>query len=151
MIKPSKEKSEGSLEETRVVLGWLYNTRTLCVSLPNPKFIAWTKTIQDIISKYKTKAKNLETLMGRLNHTASIIPLARHFLARTMYFYSNINAFARYQLCPNIHDDLKLHMRILQKARKGILMNLLTYCEPTHIYLTAACEIGMGSFISKGR
>ena len=30
-------------------------------------------------------------------------------------------------------------------------MNLLTYREPTLIYLTDACEIGMRDFISKGR
>ena len=42
-------------------------------------------------------------------------------------------------------------MRILQKARKGILMNLLTYHEPTRIYLIDACDIGIGGFSSKGR
>ena len=42
-------------------------------------------------------------------------------------------------------------MRIIRKAHKGILMNLITYCEPTRIYLTDACKIGMGGFSSKGR
>ena len=55
-----------------------------------------------------------------------------------------MNAFDWYQLRPNICNDKKLHMRILQKARTGISMNLLIYHEPTHIYLTDACEIGMG-------
>ena len=87
MIDPSKAKDEGSLEDFKVVLGWVYNTRTLCVSSPDSKFIAWTKTIQDILSKDKTKAKNLETLIVRLNHTASIIPLARHFLAIIRFFH----------------------------------------------------------------
>ena len=120
MIYPSKAKAERSLEEIKSVLGWVYNKHILCVRLPDLKFIAWTKTIQDILSKDKTKANNLETLIVRLNHAASIIPLARHFLARIHFFQSKINAFSWYQLRPNIHDDLKLYMRILQKARKGI-------------------------------
>ena len=68
----------------------------MCVSLPEPKFIALTKTIQDIISKDETKAKNLETIIGRLNHTALIIPLARHLLARIGFFHSKMNTFAWY-------------------------------------------------------
>ena len=151
MIETSKSKSEGSLEEIKVVLGWVYNTLTLCVSLPDPKFISSTKTIQGILSKDKTKSKNLETLIERLNHTASIIPSERHFLAIIRYFHSMMNDFSRYQFGPNIRDDLKLHIRILQNAHKGILMNLLTYLEPTRINLTDACKVGMGGFSSKGR
>ena len=82
MIEPSKEKSEGVLEEIKVVLVWVYNTCTLFVRLTETKFISWTKSIQDIISKEETKAKTLETLIVRLNHTSSIIPLAIYFLCK---------------------------------------------------------------------
>ena len=51
MTKPSKSKSERALEEIKVVLVWVYNTRKFCVGLPEPKVIVWTKTIQDILSK----------------------------------------------------------------------------------------------------
>ena len=85
MTKPSKAKAEGALEEIKVLLRWLYNTRTFCMSLPYPKFISYTKTIQDILSKYETKANNLKTLIERLNNTSTIIPLARHLLARIRF------------------------------------------------------------------
>ena len=119
MIYPSKAKSEGALEEIKVVLGWLYNTHAFWLILPEPKFTSWTNTIQDILSKDKKKAKNLETLMGRLNCTASIVPLARHFLEGIRSFHSKMNAFAWYRLRPNIREDLKLHMSILQKSHKA--------------------------------
>ena len=151
MIDPSKAKDEGAFEDIKVVLGWEYNTRTLCVSLHNPKFISWTKTIQEILSKDETKSNNQETLIGRLNHTAFIMILARHFLAIIRFFHSKINAFASYRLWTKICDDLKLYMGILQKARKVIPTNLLTYLEPARIYLTGACKIGIGGFGSKGR
>ena len=138
MIKTSKAKSEEAIEDIKVVLGWVYNTRTLCVRLLGAKFIAWAKTMQDILSKFKTKVKNLETLMGRLNYIASIVPLARHLLAIIMYSNSKTNAFPWYQLRPNICNDMKLHMRIPHKSHRGIWMNLLTYHKPTHIYLTYA-------------
>ena len=101
--------------------------------------------------KRRKKAKNLETLIGRLNHTESIIPLARHLLARIRLLHSKMNAFNWYRLRPNICDNLKLHMSIIQKSRKGILMNLLTYRELTCIYLTDACKIGIGGLSSKVR
>ena len=66
------------------------------MSLPEPKFISWTKNIQDVLSKDETKVKNLKILIGRLNHTASIIPLARHFLAIIRFFHSKMNAFSWY-------------------------------------------------------
>ena len=135
----------------KAVLEWVYNTCKLCVILPKLKFISWTKTIHDILTKDETKAKNLETIIGRLNHTASIIPLARHFLTRVSFFHSKMNDLSWYQLRPNIRNRLKLHMRILHKARKGLLMKLIAYREPTRIYITDVCKIGMGGFSSKGR
>ena len=60
-----------------------------------------------------------------------------------------MNAFDHYQLQPKTCDNLKIHMRILQKAHEGILMNMLTYRKPTRVYLTNACEICMGGFSSK--
>ena len=62
--------------------------------LPDTKFIACKKTIQDILSKDEKTSKNLEALIGRLNNTASIIPLARHFHAIIRYFHSKMNALA---------------------------------------------------------
>ena len=114
MIEPTKAKYEGASEEINIVLGRVYSTRTLCVSLPGPKFIAWTKTIQDILSKDGTNANNFELLIGRLNHKASIIPLERHLFTRIRYFKLKINAFSRYLLWTNICNDLKLHMKISQ-------------------------------------
>ena len=126
IIEQSKVKAEGVLEEIKIVLGWLYNTRTLCVILTETKFIAWTKNIQDILSKDEIKANNLEMLIGRLNHTALIILLARHFFSRIRYFHSEMNAFAWYQLSTNSGENLKLYMWILLKSHQGILINLLT-------------------------
>ena len=39
IIEPPKAEAEGALEKIKVVLGWVYNTHTLCVSLPNTNFL----------------------------------------------------------------------------------------------------------------
>jgi hypothetical protein len=46
MIARGKLTAEGGLSEMKMILGWLFNFRTLIVSLPDHKFIAWTTAIQ---------------------------------------------------------------------------------------------------------
>ena len=46
----SKLISEGGLEETKQMLGWLYNTRCLLISLPDSKTFAWIDSITNMIA-----------------------------------------------------------------------------------------------------
>jgi hypothetical protein len=52
------------------------------IALPRNKFVAWTNAIETLLNMDKITHKELETLIGRLNHVGFIIPLARHFLGR---------------------------------------------------------------------
>lgn len=45
MIAKDKLIAEGGLSETKMILGWLFNFRTLTIFLPDHKFIAWTTAI----------------------------------------------------------------------------------------------------------
>jgi hypothetical protein len=74
--------AEGTPEEIQAVLGWSIDTRRLLLSLPTNKFDAWMLDIKQISSAGKTTFGNLDTTVGRLNHAAYVIPLARHFLNR---------------------------------------------------------------------
>jgi hypothetical protein len=62
--------AEGTLEEEKLVLGWLVNTRNLTLSLPKDKFENWTSEINKLLTKKRVKHKNLECLIGHLNHVA---------------------------------------------------------------------------------
>jgi hypothetical protein len=56
--------------------------QNLTISLPLDKNDKWTSDIQKII-EYKGSSHNqLESLLGRLNHVANIMPMFRHFLGR---------------------------------------------------------------------
>jgi hypothetical protein len=69
---PSKQK---------IVLGWLIDTRRLTIELPVEKHWAWVGTIIDLIGQDLVSHKELEQLIGHLNHASFTIPMARHFLS----------------------------------------------------------------------
>jgi hypothetical protein len=82
MVAKDKLLDEGSLSETKVILGWLFNFRTLAVCLPDHKFIAWTTAIQKMIMLKCTTLKDLDTTIGQMGHVGFVIPWVYHFLSR---------------------------------------------------------------------
>jgi len=82
LISYTKMLAEAAMSETKTALGWLLNTRTLQVSLPDSKFIGWTHSINQTLGLTFIDSRALETLVGRLNHAASILHAMRQFLNR---------------------------------------------------------------------
>ena len=74
MITEDKMLAEGALTEQKIIQGWLYDTRRLLISLPKQKHIAWSNQINQVISAQVVSYKDLELIVGRLNHAAYIIP-----------------------------------------------------------------------------
>ena len=74
-----KLMAEGRPEEIKTVLGWTIDTRRLEISLPSDKYHAWLGDIQGVRKTGRCPYPLLETLVGRLNHTAYVLPNARHF------------------------------------------------------------------------
>jgi hypothetical protein len=74
MIARNKLTAEGGLLETKMILGWLFNFRTLIVSLLDHKFITWTAAIQKMVTSKHTTSKGLETTIGRMGQVGFIIP-----------------------------------------------------------------------------
>jgi hypothetical protein len=70
------------MEEQKTVLGWIINARSLRIALPEHKHHKWGKEIQRIIGLPKVKVKDLETILGCLNHMACIYNPMRRFLGR---------------------------------------------------------------------
>jgi hypothetical protein len=86
-----KEKLEkGRPKEIQVVLGWTTNTRALQASLPYAKQRAWDKDINQLIEAGGTNCRDLRKMLGRLNHAATVLPLARLYLGR---FYAKLKRF----------------------------------------------------------
>ena len=142
---------EGRLEEIKVVTGWGIDTRRFLIFLPEDKEQAWSVSIQNIINKQHSTYKEIESLIGRLNHCGYIIPTARHFLhpIRNMLNHSpqrrNISVTTLEQ------TYLKLWQRFLNYAKGGISINNIVYRRPTHIRWDDSCPIGIGGISLSGR
>ena len=150
-LKQSKVTAEGALEEIKTILGWVFDTRRLKVSLPQDKYKAWSSTIESILQKGTANQKELETMIGRQTHAAAIMPMARHFICRIRYAQSKMNyPNQEYKLKKHVLEDLRLALDVLDTASKGISMNLLTFRLPSIGYFVDACEHGLGGWNSWG-
>jgi len=158
LLAPDKLEAEGRPSERQVVLGWMVDTRTLTVSLPRDKFLAWQSDLASSVKERATTLQSLESLIGRLNHASFLIPLGRHFLnglrekipssrrkgARTW-------ASKKVRFSADDVEDLRLWQKFLAKTADGISMNLLTIRRPTHIAWSDSCPFGIGGYTLKGR
>ena len=98
------------MEGKKVVLGWLLNTRELLIHLPLNKFLRWTKDILATISQSVVNGKELETIVGRLNHVAMAMTQMRHFLNRLRHLtYVALSCkWGKAKLTENVREDLIL-------------------------------------------
>ena len=151
----SKLAEEGTLAEQFVLLGWKINLRLLVISLPRDKFLVWSQDIYEVLKAKHATFQALDSIVGRLNHAAAALPLARYFLNRIRRAaYRNEPNDVRQKtnkkikwLSKSVLADLQLFSSyILPKLHEGISLNLLTFRRPTHIFWSDACPSGLGGF-----
>jgi hypothetical protein len=151
----SKLAEEGMLSESAIVLGWKINTRSLLLSLPPDKFNSWSLDIKGILANKKATQEELEMLIGRLNHAAGALPIARYFLNRIRHaastsFGASITNTPKKKIKwlpkPTLQDLHLFHNVFLPKIHSGININLLTYRRPFHILFSDACPQGIGGY-----
>ena len=151
-IADDKNDAEGAAEEEKVVLGWSLNTRTLDIKLPYHKYKAWSSQLRSFILRQSTNAKDIQSLLGRLENIAIIIPMFGHFLNNIRHTEIMATQSGRNQkINRRTHEDLKLAQKYLDKAHVGVSMNLMTFRSPNRIYINDASEHGLGGFSTHGR
>ena len=152
IIAEDKNDVEGAPAEEKIVLGWNLNTRSLLIKLPPHKFKAWSSQLLSFLHRKSTNSKDIQSLLGRLENVATIIPMFGHFLNNIRQTEIRATASGRNQMINRrTHEDLKLAQLFLNKAHAGVSMNLLTYRKPTRIYINDASEHGLGGFSTLGR
>jgi hypothetical protein len=146
----NKLSAKSRLKEEKLILGWHINFCSLVISLPENKIIAWMESIKDILSCSTSTAKELETMIGQLNHLGKIVSFIYHFLCRLrdlQWKAKKQRSIAIPQLC---RDDLKLMTLFLKKAFMGINMNPIFFPHPAHIYRSDSCPFGLGGYSHEG-
>ena len=151
-IADDKNEAEGGPEEVKIVLGWELNSRSLSVHLPFHKFRAWSSQVDSFLSRKTSNAKDLQSVLGRLENIAIMIPMFAHFLnnIRALEIKASLTSKNQF-LNQRTKDDFELAKRFIAKAHAGVNMNLISFREPTKVYINDASEHGLGGFASHGR
>jgi hypothetical protein len=74
MASEDKFTAEAGASETKMILGWLVNYRTLMVQMPDNKFVAWSNKLQQLINSRSATAKQLDLNIRRMIHVAEVLP-----------------------------------------------------------------------------
>jgi hypothetical protein len=155
ILSQPKLAAEGRPEEVQTVLGWTLDTRQLKMSLPKDKYDAWVGDIRVITRAGGCTHAELETLVGRLSHTAYILPNARHFLSRIRAGLSRRTSGGsnrrNLKLDAYALDDMALWEEFLRDAHSGVSMNLLVTRTPSKVCWSDACPYGIGGYSLSGR
>jgi hypothetical protein len=147
--------AEGRPEEVQTVLGWTIDTRRLRISLPTDKYRAWSSDLKRFGEAKRCTHAELETLVGRLNHTAYVLPSARHFLNRIregiVPSAGGKTNRRRLVFGSEALSDLALWEEFLSSAHQGVSMNLLVTRTPDRVCWSDACPQGVGGYSLTGR
>ena len=109
----------------KTILGWICNLRTLSVTLPENKFVAWRKAILDILEAVCTSFKELERIIGKLIHLGIPLPLIHHFMSIIRGLLRRAKNRRIIKLNDTVIEDLKLTLFFLEESAGGVDMNLL--------------------------
>ena len=146
----SKLLAEAGAEEIKIILGWIFNFRTLTIALPENKYVAWKVAILEILEAGNASFKKLEQMIGRLVHLVIVLPSIHHFMSRLRELLRKSSNRRRINLNTNMIKDLKLMLCFLEEACIGVDMNLLVYRKPTKVYRSDSCPAGLGRYSSDG-
>jgi hypothetical protein len=119
MVAKDKLKAEGGLSETKIILGWHFNFRTLTVTLPKHKLIAWPVKIQQMISMNKTSKKTLKSTIRQMGHVGFGIPWVYHFLSCLQFLLASSRNRRFIAINDKCIKDLELIQSISKRQKKG--------------------------------
>jgi hypothetical protein len=152
ILSAPKLLHEGTPAEIQIVLGWLLDTRRFLVALPHDKFVMWTDSLMAVADQTTITFQDLETLIGRLNHAAAIIPLSRHFLNRLRgRLLCRTSAAQQITLSPEELEDVLLWEEFLAIAHSGISINKIITRQPDFLIWSDSCPYGIGGYHISGR
>ena len=158
VISVRKLLAEGKLEEIKVVLGWIIDTRRFLIKLTDDKADRWLIDIRELKNKIKENVPitttEWESLIGKCNTVAYIVKAGKFFLSRFRYRLR----LSRRQGCHNKAKgyeresrDLDLWITIIEHLRqKGRSINHTTVTLPRILTKQDASTEAMGGFTCFG-
>jgi hypothetical protein len=159
ILNYSKTIAESRLEEIKIILGWLINTRTMRIHLPDDKVNMWVRDLDSLISQADDETmitfQELESMIGKLNHTCFIVKEGYFFLNRLRYRLKmtklNRNQYGRFDTMERL--DLLLWKDILLNLRTssiGRSFNSILRTIIEIVTISDASLFGMGGYFIVG-
>jgi hypothetical protein len=148
LLSLKKFLAEATPAERQIILGWVVDTRRFIIELPQHKVKGWIKELRHLRKTGHASEKELDSLIGRLNHVGYVLPAARHFLGRLRQakFSASKQKGNRTDLIASVQDDMELWEDFIESAGQGVSINLLTLRDPTKLYRVDASTHGMGGY-----
>ena len=153
LLAIDKAAAEITPAEVALVLGWLIDTRSLLMSLPDDKYLAWKSDIERLLNRVlNIHFTELDTLIGRLQNVCFLIPQGNHYMSNLRAALARAKYHGWTHLTYEECQDLVLWLKMLAKANAGLDINNLVFREPDHIWRGDACEYQLGGFnVTTGR
>jgi len=147
LLSLKKLSAGGALEESKTILGWLFDFRRLKISLTEDKCKDWVAQIKNIRAIKSSSIADMDSLIGRLNHACQILKMGHHFLNRLRVSIDRSkNSKSVFTISSRQDDDLAFWETLLAKALRGVSFNVIVFRRPTHVYLTDSCPYGLSGF-----
>jgi hypothetical protein len=145
-----KLMAKAGLTKMKIILGWEFDFRCLCISLPENKFIAWMTNISTLLTQGTTTTKELGLTIGQLGHLTLVMPRVHHSLRRLQELQQL--ATHCHSICINetCHEDFMLMLCFLNIKKQGININLIVFWWRTYIYWSDSCPFGLRGYLDKG-
>ena len=146
LLSVKKFLTEARSLEIKIVLGWLIDARRFLISLPWDKFTTWIISLQVMKSDLRVFRESLRTMLGRLNHTAYVVPLVRHFLGRLYQALAVAKRIRSVKLQLAQVQDIEFWISFLHLAHQGLSINHITFRSVQRLIRVDDCPQGLGGY-----
>ena len=152
---PTREDKCFPPSHIQKILGFVYNTLTQTISLPNDKRIEYLESVEEHINKQRSDKKKLEQLRGRLGNIAQIRFPGKAFLRRfdMLIHLPGLRYNEPIELSNFIIHDLKWWQWILQNPSNLEVPFDLILKNPDEadykLYTDASSTIGVGGHMDQ--
>ena len=93
----------------------------------------------------------LKVMVGCLTHLSVVMQPVLHFLSCLRHLMECASHQQQVRVSPNVCEDARLFLRILDKTADGVHLDLVTFCMLTRFCRADSCPAGLGGYSSRGR
>lgn len=113
---------------------------------------AWTNDTKLLLKAERVQLKPIQTIVGRLTHTAYLFRPGRFFLNRTRNLLRRCEQYGPQRIAKQEKLDLELWLEFLNKmATTGVSINSITSTDFDCKTWSDACTHGIGGYTNDGK